>query len=336
MIYKLGRIMPRQLFEYHPIIGYRFIPNLRARIPHESGGYLVRVNDLGFRCNHNFVKERAKGIRRIILFGDSFTAGEGVSNEYRYGDLLESKIPHLEVYNFGLPGSGTDQQYLMYKEFATDIEHDLIMIAVLVENIRRVAGHYRVWHNERGQLVCYAKPYFELVNGELVLRNVPTQKKAILESSLSREERQFLDRGGRFSVIEKLVSRLHVKDLVQRITRYQPVPGYNRANNPTWQVMMKILEEWISNQPKRMLLMPVPLYQHLEGMSDPSHYQARFREVVDATGCLFYDPLSDLLKYSLGQRRKFRYKKDVHFTPEGHAALADCLTPVLKGLLPTA
>lgn len=28
----------RQFYEYHPEVGYRFIPNLRARIPHEGGG----------------------------------------------------------------------------------------------------------------------------------------------------------------------------------------------------------------------------------------------------------------------------------------------------------
>ena len=107
--------MARQLFEYHPIIGYRFIPGLKVRIPHESGGYLVRVNETGFRSNHEFTKEKQKNISRVILFGDSYTAGEGVSNEFRYSDVLEKNLANTEVYNFGLPGSGTDQQYLIYQ-----------------------------------------------------------------------------------------------------------------------------------------------------------------------------------------------------------------------------
>ena len=49
--------MNRQLFEYHPAFGFRFIPNLKARVEHEAGGYLVRSNKSGFRCerfnNHN-------------------------------------------------------------------------------------------------------------------------------------------------------------------------------------------------------------------------------------------------------------------------------------------
>ena len=38
----------RQLFEYNDVLGYRFIPNIKARIQHESGGYLLQTNSSGF------------------------------------------------------------------------------------------------------------------------------------------------------------------------------------------------------------------------------------------------------------------------------------------------
>ena len=79
----------RQLYEYHPIIGFRFVPGLKARVSHEGGGYLVRTNETGFRSNYEFASERNGAARRILLFGDSFTAGEGVSNGQRYSDFLE-------------------------------------------------------------------------------------------------------------------------------------------------------------------------------------------------------------------------------------------------------
>ena len=137
-----------QMFEYHPKIGYRFVPGLKARMPHESGGYLMRVNQSGFRCDHEFVQAKSNTTRRILLFGDSFTAGDGVSNPKRYGDLLEKILDNVEVYNFGLPGTGTDQQYLAYQEFARTLEHNLLIIAVLVENIRRVAAHYSYYQDD--------------------------------------------------------------------------------------------------------------------------------------------------------------------------------------------
>ena len=45
----------RQYLEYDPIVGWRFIPGVRVRIPHEGGGYLVRANELGFRSDAQFV-----------------------------------------------------------------------------------------------------------------------------------------------------------------------------------------------------------------------------------------------------------------------------------------
>ncbi|MDH3213224.1 MAG: hypothetical protein OEM05_12130, partial [Myxococcales bacterium] len=84
--------MNRQLFEYHPTFAYRFIPGLKARVDHEGGGYLLRTNEQGFRCRHNFESEKPEDVYRVLLFGDSYTAGDGVSNKDRFGDVLETMI----------------------------------------------------------------------------------------------------------------------------------------------------------------------------------------------------------------------------------------------------
>lgn len=317
--------MSRQQLEYHPVIGYRFIPSLRARVQHESGGYLVRANDAGFRCNHEFASARRPGMRRALLFGDSFSAGDGVSNEMRYSDVLEELVPGLEVYNFALPGTGTDQNYLTYQEFALEIEHDVLIIAVLVENIRRVAARYRCYTDENGREVAYAKPYYERVDGNLRLCGVPPPRAAIPVESLARDERGLVDRGGRFHALRRLVNSGGLREVAQKVTRYQPLPDYNQPDNHVWLVMRAILEEWIGRHSTPVILMPIPLYQYVEETSDPRQYQARFREVANATGCRLHDPLPDLLRRPLVDRRGFRFENDVHPTPAGHAALAASL-----------
>jgi carbamoyltransferase len=108
--------MEIQLFQHHPIIGYTFIPNLKTRIEHEGGGYLLRTNAAGFRSEHEFSTAKTAGKFRVLLFGDSFTAGDAISNKNRFGDVLETLVPDVEVYNFGLPGTGTDQHYLVWRE----------------------------------------------------------------------------------------------------------------------------------------------------------------------------------------------------------------------------
>jgi len=339
--------MLRQLFEYHPVIGYRFIPDLKARVRHEGGGYLVRVNGSGFRCNHSFVAEKRRGIRRILLFGDSFTAGDGVSNDKRYGDLLEQKLPNVEVYNFGLPGTGTDQHYLAFQEYGIGIEHDLVIIAILVENIRRVAARYRYYYNENNEHVCYAKPYYELADERLILRNVPPAREPVRELALSKDERNAIDRVtgspilrhlvfkiGRSPKLRRLVITSGLKDRIQKLIRYQPVRGYESPDNPAWRLMRRILEEWIRKDAGHVLLLPIPFYHYVMGISEP-HYQARLGEVVSSTGCSFHDPLPDLLKYPREQRRRLFFERDGHLTSEGHAALAASLQPVLEKLLET-
>lgn len=339
--------MLRQVFQYDPVIGYRFIPGLKARIPHEGGGYLIRVNDAGFRCKHEFRASRTPGYRRILLFGDSLTAGDGVSNEYRFGDLLEKAIPDLEIYNLGLSGTGTDQQFLAYKEYSMSIDHDVLIIALFVSNIRRVAAHARYYYDENGKVVCYEKPYYELVNGDLLLKNVPPRKEPIIESALSKEERNFIDRGHPVpGMIRKLISVTRqssilynifiasgIKDLAQKTLHYQIVPEYDDPNNPAWLLMRAILKEWIINHKQPVLLIPIPFYHHVMGICDAKPYQSRMHEVASDAGGILYDPLRDFIKYPRKERSSFYFETDSHLTPKGHGAIATPLTPVIEKLL---
>jgi lysophospholipase L1-like esterase len=327
--------MWRSVTQHHPSIGYTFIPGIRARVnlPHENAGYLIKVNQSGFRCEHEFAPAKRLGTVRALLFGDSFTAGDGVSNAQRYGDQLERKIPGLEVYNFGLPGTGTDQHYLAYQEFAAGIEHDLLILGVTVENIGRVAARFRPYINEHGNTVIYAKPYYLLQDNGLELKNVPVAKEPFTKSDMSGEDANHVDWGLPLANLRKFARSLGLRDLAQKVTRFQPVPDYSRPDNPKWLVMRAILEEWIRKSPVPVLLMPVPLFPFIEGTSDPGPYQARFRELATATGCALHDPLPDLRKYSIGERRAFRFEKDVHLTPAGHAALAASLVPAVEQVI---
>ena len=67
----------------------------------------MRTNAQGFRCDHDFGAPRPDGVFRVALFGDSYSAGEGVSNGHRFGDLLEKQLDDVQMLNFALPGTGT-------------------------------------------------------------------------------------------------------------------------------------------------------------------------------------------------------------------------------------
>jgi carbamoyltransferase len=322
----------RQIYEYHPVVGYRFIPNLRARIPHEGGGYLVQVNDAGFRSNRPFIAAHAPGVRRVLVFGDSFTAGDAVPNHERYTDLLETALG-AEVYNYGLSSTGTDQQYLAWREFARHVEHDVVVIAVFVENVRRVMARYRPHRDASGRQRIYAKPYYTLESDELRLHHVPPPAEGFEQHELAPEQQATVDAGGRFPMLRKVVTAIGAREVVQRLTHYQPLPEYDTADTDGWRLMRAILTQWVRALERPVVLMPLPLPQHIDEVSDPSGYQARFAELAADLGCTLHDPLPEFLSYAKAQRRRFRWEQDIHFTPEGHSVLARSLTPVLERLL---
>jgi carbamoyltransferase len=322
---------------------------VKSRVPHDGGGYLVRANEQGFRSDRPFERKKRESIRRVLLFGDSFTAGEGVSNGQRYGDFLEKRIQNLEVYNYGMPATGTDQHYLIYKEFAQGIEHDLLIIGVFVENIRRVAARYRHFRDDRGALVLYAKPYFTLEGEELVLHGTPPPKLPVSEDDLSSEERRYIFTRARYPRLKKAYSRLRENPLfehlvvqsglvarAQRMTNYQPVTEYNDVNGAPWRVMRAIIRQWVTGHDKKVMLVPIPLYHYVAGRSSAETYQKRLREAVTSAGGYFADPLQGLAMHSEEQRRDFFYhKSDGHLTKLGHEAMAECLAPAVEELLDT-
>jgi hypothetical protein len=325
--------MHRQVFQYHPLIGYTFVPGLRARLENDVSGYLVRVNALGFRSEHEFVERKKVGVARILLFGDSFTAGDSVSNRDRYGDMIEALVPGVEVYNFGLSGTGTDQQYLIYREFGVRFECDLVIIGVLVENIRRVAARYRQVLDAAGKGTVLAKPYFELQrDGTLALHQVPVPKEPIDESELPRAERAKVDSGGEYALLRSAVNALGsvAKEHVQRLVRFQPLPAYDSADNADWRLLRAILQKWVDELKVPVIVCPIPLYHYVEELASPDGYRQRFAELAAGTNVRVHDPLDDFLLAERAERRAFRFPRDIHLTPAGHRVLAESLARVVR------
>lgn len=307
----------RRLFRHDPDVGYTFIPNLKVRVPHESGGYLVATNSLGFRSG-----EPGGEGRRVLVFGDSFTAGDGVSNPKRWTDLLAGQLNGVEVLNFGLPGTGTDQHYIAWGKYARDLRADLLVVAVLVENVRRITSAYRPVETPEG-VQFRAKPYFELADGRLERRHDPVPEALVPAAALEGAT----DTGGRYPWLRRMVNRMGLRDLVQSMTAYQPVPDYDDPGSPGWQLMRAILTAWHAEVCCPMVIVPLPLYQHVEETADAGAYQQRFAELGADLGVTILDPLPALRAHDRTARRGFRFAKDVHLSPAGHAALAAALAP---------
>jgi len=333
--------MSRSQMKYHSTIGYTYMPSAKLRVPGAGGGYLVRTNAAGFRSDREFVREREPGSFRALLFGDSQTSGDGGPNASRYADLVEKALPGLEIYNYSLSGSGPDQQFLAYQECA-DVEHDLLIVALYVENIRRVTRSVVKSRDSSGEEAYYPKPYYVVRDGELVLRNVPVPKRPWTEETLPEElrsqiysyqETNFFSRDDR-PVLRKLATfvpmRKTIKQLAMRVSKFQPLPDYDDPRSPEWLLLRAILEAWFRASKTPVLLVTIPHYLYFLASCEPPGYQARFRELAHSTGCHVYDPLSELSAFSDKERRSFWSEASGHLSAEGHRALAGLLCPVLE------
>lgn len=332
---------------YHPRIGYTYMPSAKLRVQGANGGYLVRTNAAGFRSEREFVRERSPGVFRAVLFGDSQTAGDGTGNASRFSDLLEKAVPGLEVYNYALSGTGTDQQYLTYSDVGC-VEHDLVVVGLFVENIRRLIPRVLRSRDITGDEVYRAKPYYEITEDGLALRNVPVPKQPWTEETLppellphvytyGNEYSFFRDPNQKHaSLLRRLAPaglRTMVTSLISRLKTFQPLPEYNSSRTPEWQLLREILAMWVRASPVPVLLVAIPHDSGLRGKSDPRNYQARFRELARDTGCLVYDPLPELLELSDEERNGLWSYTYGHLSVQGHAAIARLLTPVMQRIM---
>lgn len=321
---------------YHPRVGHVYVPNARVRVAGRGGpGYLVRVNGDGFRSEREFLDERTADSRRVLLFGDSQSAGSGLSNRYRFSDLVESATPGIEIDNYSVSGTGTDQHRLIYEEYRHR-DHDLIVICLYVENIRRVVS--RVIRSAVDGDDCYtAKPYYELVDDELVLRHVPVPKHEWSLDTLPAELRDYAypptGWAPRLTVGPLAPVQRTLKSTAMRVDRLRPFDEYDSADHPDWRLLRRILEAWIRSSSTPVVLLTLPHYFFLADPGRATGYRTRFAELAADTGCHLCDPLDTLLALPGSERRHLWRDSVGHLSTAGHGVMAGILAPVIRSLV---
>ena len=110
----------------------------------DNGGYfsrrwyrlgVVHSNAMGFR-GREFDPVKPPGVYRIAAVGDSFTFGNGIREEDRYTDLLQSRLPsHFEVLNFGVAGANTPEHRLLVQRLLPLVHPDFIILQWYVNDV---------------------------------------------------------------------------------------------------------------------------------------------------------------------------------------------------------
>lgn len=102
-------------------------PNSQALATTSDFSVIYQINSFGYR-DQEYPLAKPPGKTRILVFGDSFTFGEGVPYGERFTDIVEEKIPDLEVINFGVPGDGIDENYAIYRQVGAHFKPDYVIL----------------------------------------------------------------------------------------------------------------------------------------------------------------------------------------------------------------
>jgi hypothetical protein len=130
--------------------------------PHPLLGW---VGDFSRETYLHSEASKIQGRRAVLLYGDSFagcltTKGECFQGILNADDEFAARCYLL---NYGVGNYGVDQIFLLLKNSLDHFQNPFVIVSVLTQDIDRSTLSVRI-----GQ-----KPYFELVDGELVLQGSP-------------------------------------------------------------------------------------------------------------------------------------------------------------------
>jgi len=339
-MFLLKQTTHRMLIRHDEAIGHLFVPNLKVRLPNERGGYLVKTNAQGFRSDTEFTNKKAED-KRILFFGDSFIVGDHCDNNQRFSDLC-GQLLNAETYNYGLSGSGTGQQLLIYEKFANQVEADVIVIGVMVENIDRISLDSRPSIDRTtGKLVAVPKPFFQLDGDDLVLKNtpVPTQREPIQtdEKNASSLVSRIVTEANQLTKKYTGANHSKLRTGLVKLSGYTPQPQYKDHNHPDLRLMRVLLQRFIEQAQKQaqVILLPIPTPHYLIDGVKP-YYQDFFNTFENPEKNVWvYDITSDLLPLPWEVRERMNYDIDNHFSPEGHEIISKLLSDYIQKKIPS-
>lgn len=156
-----GQHMDNGLLEHHPRFGWQLARNWQGTHVHPD--YSARYRTTPFRTRST--GGVAHGAGQLVLIGDSFTFGLGVSDESTFAGLLQGVADH-PVSNHGLPGASPDQQLLRLEPMNLGRTERLVFVVFLGNDLLDLTRHVPLQ-------APHGKPRYELNAGRLQVTNVP-------------------------------------------------------------------------------------------------------------------------------------------------------------------
>jgi lysophospholipase L1-like esterase len=152
-----------------PTVGWIGRPNYRGRFKARDFDVVVENDALGFRRSTMNASQFSEDAQRIVFLGDSMTWGWGVENDEVLPEQLQKLLgTGTIVNNFAVNAFGTAQQLLLYDKYVSHLKPDVVVLMFVANDLRENLD------DKEGR-----RPWFELVDGELIPRNQPVANDSV-------------------------------------------------------------------------------------------------------------------------------------------------------------
>jgi hypothetical protein len=161
------RVTPLEIragYSHDPELGWIPAPN-SAKQQTASRTVTLKHNSLGLRD----VEFMPGGGLTILFLGASFVYGIEVEAEERFTERLRSDLPGVRIVNAGIPGYGTDQEYLLLRRLWPHIQPNIVVLLFGPSDRNGNTINFR-FHA--------FKPYLAKVDGHWQFRGLPVPRSA--------------------------------------------------------------------------------------------------------------------------------------------------------------
>jgi len=320
----IGEIIVSSLFGDQIALFPRYVTDthyngfhIRQNSPHahywhksKDGRWEFRINGQGFRDDREFSYDKQPGTLRVLVLGDSFTAGYEVSRENTYSAVLEQYLEDhgvkAEVINAGMSGNSTAEELVFFENEGVKYQPDIVVLGFFhndtKDNLR--TGLYRI---ENDQLVLQKRSYVPAIRVRNFLNAFPIYRWLSENSYLHN----YINNALTVLVKRKMVKKNRELLMDGRdVAREQPFPDQAYEEKLAIALVKKIRSVAQENQAK-LILLDIPTSKLKP--SFPGMKAAREADIADV-----YVDMSSVLKPYEGVTGFYRPHGHHHWTEFPH------------------
>lgn len=122
------------------VLGYRYASGSKWRFLHPEYEVEYEINGDGFRDKKEYLMPKPDGIKRVLLIGDSFTFGQGVSYDKIWPVIVERQLEkagysHIELVKSGIQGLDTRSELILIQRLVEKYDCDIVVVGFLMNDL---------------------------------------------------------------------------------------------------------------------------------------------------------------------------------------------------------